>query len=76
MTPAEKLEKIKTLIAEGKIVDFCTATKVTRFDAKVMNRFEKAGIEPIIAKDDGLYIIAGKKYEFAGFCAIKVWAAK
>jgi hypothetical protein len=72
--PAELLAKINAHLDAGRTVCFTTNLRSIRITKKLVARFRAAGYEPIVAKDDGLYIRNGKSLEFAGGCRIEVFA--
>jgi len=69
ITNETELKDLLAKIANGATFYVATCTRITKVDAKVVSKFENAGIAVLKVKADGLYIAEGRKYVFAGLAA-------
>jgi MoaA/NifB/PqqE/SkfB family radical SAM enzyme len=69
ITNETELKDILAKIANGATFYIATCTRITKIDAAVISKFEKAGIAVLKVKADGLYMAHGRKYVYAGLTA-------
>lgn len=75
MDPRPTAAELLALIATGATVDIVTALRAWRIDARVVARFEKAGM-PVLkdASDGRLLMASGRRYLDCSHVAIRVHA--
>lgn len=71
-TATAKLETITKAWSEGRTVYIQTAMRVTVLSAKTAAKFAAAGRPVVKIKGDSLYVIEGKRYVCADYCAISI----
>jgi hypothetical protein len=71
MTAREKLSAIESALAAGRTVYLCTYTRATKITPKNAARFAAAGRPIVKATDEHLYMVEGRHYVCADYCAIR-----
>lgn len=68
MTPAEKVERLFTLLKEGKTLYISTTLRATRVTQKHVDKWEAAGRPLFKADGKSMYMASGKKYVCIDYC--------
>lgn len=72
MNAQEKIDKILSTVGEGKTVYISTALRSYKITQKVVDKFNRAGLELFKVNGDSVMMANGKRYDCIDYCKFTV----